>query len=490
MVNKILVNNNDSNYTHSIFDISEYTGQQYSTLSDALNAIPQEKHKGGMTIRYVPTDDNNYVQFRYMSSSIAVADFTNVANWQGVDSTITSGSKNLITSGGVNNVVLSIIRRLVPNYTQSLQWYYGGGIDTSNGNIITGGNFATWYYIKDYVPVKSSTVYGNIAIGAFYDKDKNFISGIQQATGTITSPSNAAFIRFCYTHPESFKFFEGTAPDFDNNSDIRRLIREIPIAENLDFHVGADYDYTTFSSAVAAAKNVASGVPTIHVHSGTYNLITENQAAANAGQHLVMLDKSVNIVFDKNAKLTANFDSSYQYYKECSPIFIIGNADVCIEGMNIECSNSLYCVHDESYGDYVYTHKFINCVMSMTQEHSDGMVHCIGGGLGRFCKIEIVGGSYNSVTPGWDLEDAKKVAISYHNGVHNSDNQSVIYIKDVYLPGKCRFSFSHCGESQLMTNVYISNCSVGTATTLGGQSGAYYHYDNMQLFEWNVVVRI
>lgn len=583
---------------------------KYSSLSEALNVITTDKKKPGMTVRFIQTSDNKYVQFRYMSSSIAVEDFTNVANWQGVDSTITSGSKDLITSGGVNNAILSIIQRLVPNYTQSLQWYYGGGIDTSNGNIITGGAFATWYYIKDYIPVKPNTVYGNVSIGAFYDKDRNFIVGFQHGSSTETSPANAAFIRFCNNNPSGHKFWEGTAPDFDNISALKSRINEIspeiilrqvpnytqslqwyyggcinpvngniitggdyatwyyckdyiPVkpntvygkvsigafydkdrnfisgfqhgsstetspakacfirfcaispakfkfwegtepdfdnikgiqeilshinTENLDFHVGATYDYTTFSSAVAAAKNVTTGVPTIHVHSGTYNLIAENQAAANAGQNLVMLDKSVNIIFDKDAKLTANFDSSYQYYRGCSPIFIMGNADVCIDGMNIECSNCLYCIHDESYGDYTYTHKFINCVMSMTQEHNDGTVQCIGGGLGRFCRIEIVGGSYNSTTPGWDLDDAKKVAVSYHNGVNNSDNQNVIYVKDVYLGGKCRFNFSHCGNTQLMTNVYVSNCSVGAATTIG-RSGSYYVYDNIQLFEWNMVVR-
>ena len=75
-VNKILVNNDDSNYTHSIFDISEYTGQQYSTLSDALNDMPQAKHKGGMTVRY-QTNDNKYVQYRLMSDEWS----TNTENW-------------------------------------------------------------------------------------------------------------------------------------------------------------------------------------------------------------------------------------------------------------------------------------------------------------------------------------------------------------------------------------------------------------------------
>jgi len=53
MVNSIKVNNTDSNYTHSIFDISEYTGKIYATLSDALGDVPDGKQKGGMTVAFI-----------------------------------------------------------------------------------------------------------------------------------------------------------------------------------------------------------------------------------------------------------------------------------------------------------------------------------------------------------------------------------------------------------------------------------------------------
>ena len=52
-INKINVNNTDSNYTHSIFDISEYTGKTYDTLTDALTDIPDGKKKGGMSVAFV-----------------------------------------------------------------------------------------------------------------------------------------------------------------------------------------------------------------------------------------------------------------------------------------------------------------------------------------------------------------------------------------------------------------------------------------------------
>ena len=52
-VNIIKVNNSDTNYTHSIFDISGYTGNQYEDLSSALTAVPEEKQSGGMTVRFI-----------------------------------------------------------------------------------------------------------------------------------------------------------------------------------------------------------------------------------------------------------------------------------------------------------------------------------------------------------------------------------------------------------------------------------------------------
>ena len=52
-LNKIFINNSDTNYTHSIFDITQHTGISYENLSAALAAVPDEKQSGGMSIRYV-----------------------------------------------------------------------------------------------------------------------------------------------------------------------------------------------------------------------------------------------------------------------------------------------------------------------------------------------------------------------------------------------------------------------------------------------------
>lgn len=95
-----------------VFDISVYNNNAvYADLAAALGTnganVPESLRKGGMSVKFiqgsVQSSDNKYAQFRYMGTSTANADFTNVANWQGVDEKPTAGSKNLVESGGVYN---------------------------------------------------------------------------------------------------------------------------------------------------------------------------------------------------------------------------------------------------------------------------------------------------------------------------------------------------------------------------------------------------
>ena len=89
-----------------IFDVSEANGgTSYESLSGALSVandvlLPEQK-KGGMSIKFVQSTDNKYVQYRYMETVTTAATFANVANWQGIDNEPTVGSDNLVKSGGV-----------------------------------------------------------------------------------------------------------------------------------------------------------------------------------------------------------------------------------------------------------------------------------------------------------------------------------------------------------------------------------------------------
>lgn len=69
-----------------VFDITVYNNNtKYADLASALGTdganVPESLRKGGMSVKFVQTDDK-YVQYRYMSNSVGSADFTNEANWE------------------------------------------------------------------------------------------------------------------------------------------------------------------------------------------------------------------------------------------------------------------------------------------------------------------------------------------------------------------------------------------------------------------------
>ena len=66
---------------NDIFDISEYNASgtppilvKYASLSLALAAVPVNRQKGGMTIRYVQSSDNKYAQYRLTATSFSTTE--------------------------------------------------------------------------------------------------------------------------------------------------------------------------------------------------------------------------------------------------------------------------------------------------------------------------------------------------------------------------------------------------------------------------------
>ena len=111
-------------------------------LSDAnLNTlIPTSVRKGGMSIKFVSSSDNKYVQFRYMETdATTAATFTNVANWQGVDEEPIAESDNLVKSGGVDYIITK--KTVVTGWaTSDIEYTLQTGnkyIFTNNTNIVT-----------------------------------------------------------------------------------------------------------------------------------------------------------------------------------------------------------------------------------------------------------------------------------------------------------------------------------------------------------------
>ena len=87
-----------------IYDVTaNNSGATFASLSALLSdenlsiLIPVSVRCGGMSIRFLQSSDNKYVQYRLMADSWS----TTESDWQGADDEPTAGSDNLVKSGGV-----------------------------------------------------------------------------------------------------------------------------------------------------------------------------------------------------------------------------------------------------------------------------------------------------------------------------------------------------------------------------------------------------
>lgn len=79
----------------------KFTLEYILNPSNVNELIPVNKRYPGMTIQFVSTSDNKYVQCRLMANQWS----TTVTDWQGVDDAPTTGSNNLVKSGGVYDAI-------------------------------------------------------------------------------------------------------------------------------------------------------------------------------------------------------------------------------------------------------------------------------------------------------------------------------------------------------------------------------------------------
>jgi hypothetical protein len=142
-----------------IYDISAaHNNTKYTDLADALGTnggnIPQEYRKGGITVRYVRSSDNKYVQFFCTADDFT----TDVTKWQGVDN---NNIKQII------NDVNLIITGKSGAYTKVEAKLYAG-----RRYRITSSNLQESVYFKD---VNNNTV---LYIQNNYDKEVVFYKDI------------------------------------------------------------------------------------------------------------------------------------------------------------------------------------------------------------------------------------------------------------------------------------------------------------------------
>ena len=193
-----------------VFDISVYNNNaKYVDLASALGTnganVPEPLRKGGMSVKFVHSSDNKYIQARCIAQNFT----TDITQWQEMDVAPTFNSQNFAESGGVWNqfqsVEVNINNELtgVIDFTNSADrvWYTVAGEKTYNTNrkrtnfvpVKLGDIFK--YYLNN-----TTTVYEVCAL----DKDFNLIpSQSVVGSGTVSertytvSDASVCYLIFC-----------------------------------------------------------------------------------------------------------------------------------------------------------------------------------------------------------------------------------------------------------------------------------------------------
>ena len=229
------------------------------------------------------------------------------------------------------------------------------------------------------------------------------------------------------------------------------------------------------------------------------NIAFANELANHSGSGICS-GKGMDITFLAGTYVTCLLDGSDSWaYSNFEPFYINGSEDstFTLRGLNIKCSNTRYCVHDEaSSAETPYYHRYIECHMEQINNVSPALfVQCIGGGMGEKGYISIEGGWYKSYTdypitpsrfPDMTKDDWQE-PISFHNG-SSANCDGKIYIRDVYLADKGFFRFGYYGASTTKTNVEITNCSMYKDVWLMPETVDSAN-ENFNIIKWNNEIR-
>ena len=146
-----------------IYDVTvNNDGVTFTSLSELLSSenlstlIPSTVRCGGMSIRFLNSSDNKYIQARCMAQNFT----TDVTQWQGVDDGPTAASDNLVKSSGVYNYLRNYVEKSISENIINSQKCTYGCIFGRDGSIISGFS-QTEYCISDYIPVNGQNITAN-----------------------------------------------------------------------------------------------------------------------------------------------------------------------------------------------------------------------------------------------------------------------------------------------------------------------------------------
>ena len=256
----------------SIYDVSAHNnGAIFESLSALLSSsnidtlIPSAIRCGGMTIRFLQSSDNKYVQYRLMSNAFS---FT-PSNWQGIDDEPTDESNNLVKSKGivkyVNEVPVLNIDLLYPlergSYTLATAIKAIESKYRKKGKIITFHDGVKWqiYQFISTDNIITDTVWENVNAWVYYIRPlsvfvpaSNGIQGINDALWQYPSGVVIELEEGIYSGDTALSFWNGASAICSNAIIIGKGAKTI-----ISRTSGNDVIQSNISSSNNIIKNVS-----------------------------------------------------------------------------------------------------------------------------------------------------------------------------------------------------------------------------------------
>lgn len=188
--------------TGEVFDISAYhatggTLATYANLAAALDennggGVPASLRKGGMSVKFVLSSDNKYVQYRLMADSFT----TDVSQWQGTTNEIEAGSNDLVESGAISEELNG--KKINQPTTAQEKQINSSGVWSTNS-----GYYSTIVDIEDFVGEEITSTDECVQyafLSAVGDTDVTFCSGCARENGYPVSETIPADCKYLYIY--------------------------------------------------------------------------------------------------------------------------------------------------------------------------------------------------------------------------------------------------------------------------------------------------
>jgi hypothetical protein len=259
------------------------------------------------------------------------------------------------------------------NKAAATSGYY---VSHTTGELVAG----TGWYASEFIEIVPETAYVRVQnqIVAYYDADKAFISGVQQATA-FTTPATAKYVRLSvyntYYNTEQLEL-GSTSTAYEPFFYFMQTGYKVRAENYTEVIVAASGgDFTTINAALASITDAAEDNQyLVYVKNGTYN-------------EMINVKAYVNMKGENKYKTIIDFTGVYANRNDLSAVY--GEKTATMENFTIETFDSKYPLHsDNNTGDYKFIIK--NCIMRHKGFTGGEAAKPVGIGLNQNQHIEIL----------------------------------------------------------------------------------------------------